>query len=50
MLACAWVILLQLKLFRLGAWVFFGDVIIASVSGAYEFDLQGRWLCHDTYS
>ena len=50
MLAGAWVILLQLKLFRLGARVLFGHIKVTSVSCAYEFDLQGRWLRHDTYS
>ena len=50
MLAGAWVILLKLQLFRLGAWVLFGHVKVTSVSCAYEFDLQGRWLRHDTYS
>ena len=50
MLAGARVILLQLQLFRLGAWVLFGHVKITSVSCAHEFDLQGRWLRHDTYS
>jgi hypothetical protein len=44
------VIFFQFKLFRLGAWVLFGHVKIASVGCAYEFNLQGRWLRHDTYS
>ena len=50
MLAGARVILLQLKFFRLGAWVLFGYVKVSGVSCAYEFDLQGRWLRHDTHS
>ena len=50
MLPRARVILFQLQLFRLGAWVLFGHVKITSVSCAYEFDLQGRWLGHDTHS
>ena len=50
MLASPWVIFFQFKLFRLGAWVLFGHVKIASIGCAYEFYLQGRWLRHDTYS
>ena len=50
MFARARVILLQLQLFRLGARVLFGHIKVTSVSCAYEFDLQGRWLRHDTYS
>ena len=50
MLARARVILLQLQLFRLGAWVLFGHVKIACVGCADELDLKGRWLGHDTYS
>ena len=45
-----WIIFFQFKLFRLGTWVLFGYVEIASIGCAYEFDLQGRWLRHDTYS
>ena len=44
------IIFFQFKLFRLGAWVLFGHVKIASVGCAYEFNLKGRWLCHDTCS
>ena len=44
------VIFFQFKLFRLGTWVLFGHVKVASVGCAYEFNLQGRWLRHDTYS
>ena len=44
------IIFFQFKLFRLGAWVLFGHVKIASVSCAYEFNLKGRWLRHDAYS
>ena len=44
------IIFFQFKLFRLGAWVLFGHVKIASVGCAYEFNLKGRWLRHDTYS
>ena len=50
MLARPRVIFFQFKLFRLGAWVLFGHVKIASVGCAYEFNLKGRWLRHDTYS
>ena len=50
MLARTRVILLQLQLFRLGARVLFGHIKVTSVSCAYEFDLQGRWLRNDTYS
>ena len=50
MLAGARVILLQLQLFRLGARVLFGHIKVTSVGCAYEFDLQGSWLRHDTYS
>ena len=50
MLTSPWVIFFQFKLFRLGAWVLFGHVKIASVGCAYEFNLQGRWLRHDTNS
>ena len=44
------IIFFQFKLFRLGAWVLFGHVKIASVGCAYKFDLKGRWLSHDTNS
>ena len=44
------VIFFQFQLFRLGAWVLFGHVKIASVGCANEFDLKGRWLRHDAYS
>ena len=50
MLARSRVIFFQFKLFRLGAWVLFGHVKIASVGRAYEFNLKGSWLRHDTYS
>ncbi len=50
MLACAWVILLELQLLRLGAWVLLGHIKVPSVSCAHEFNLQGRWLRHDTNS
>jgi len=50
MLARARVILFQLELFGLGARVLFGHIKVTRVSCAYEFDLQGRWLRHDTYS
>ena len=50
MLARPWIIFFQLKLFRLGAWVLFCHVEIASVGRAYEFNLKGRWLCHDIFS
>ena len=50
MLARPRVIFFQLKLFRLGAWVLFGNIKIAGVGCAYEFNLKGRWLRHDTYS
>ena len=50
MLARARVILFQLELFGLGARVLFGNIKVTRVSCAYEFDLQGRWLRHDTYS
>ena len=39
MLASAWVILLEFQFFWLGARVLFGNVKIAGVSGAYEFNL-----------
>ena len=39
MFARARVIFFQLKLFRLGAWVLFSDVKVASVGCAYEFNL-----------
>jgi len=50
MLARARIIFLQLKLFWLGAGILLGYIEITSVSSAYELDLQGRWLRHDTYS
>ena len=50
MLASPRVIFFQFKLFRLGARILFGHVKIASVGCAYEFNLKGRWLRHDTYS
>ena len=50
MLARARIIFLQLKLFWLGARILLGYVEITGVSCAYELDLQGRWLRHDTYS
>ena len=43
------IIFFQFKLFRLGARIFLSRKI-ASVSCAYQFDLKGRWLRHDTYS
>ena len=50
MLSRTRIILFQFKLFRLGAWILFGHVKIASIGCAYEFNLQGRWLRHDTNS
>ena len=44
------IIFFQFKLFRLGARVFFCHIKITCVGCAYEFNLKGRWLCHDTYS
>jgi len=47
-LARARVVLFQFQLFWLGTWVFLSDVKIAGVSSAEQFNLKGRWLCHDT--
>ena len=50
MFARTWIRLFQLKFFWLCPWIFLGNVKIAGVGCAYELDLKGRWLGHDTYS
>ena len=46
MLAHHRVIFAENELFRLGAGVFLGYVVVASVSGADQFDLDGSCFCH----
>ena len=45
-LACLWIIFLQLKLFRLCAWIFLCYIVKAGISCADKLNLQGCWLRH----